>query len=382
MSLTVKHLNTDASFLLTFQPILPFPPTPGLSSTFTIVIDPWLSGVSNIFHPFFSTSKIKDASCIASLTELPDPNLIVISQSMSDHCHKATLTKLPKKGGKFTILAEPAAAKLIRSWKHFDDSQVITLKEWKAGKGNSSSSIHRITLPALTSQGRAGEATISLIKEGDTSGLKNAIAITYRAPTSGSYNDKDLDLPFTPPASPHSCNRKSVSQIDRALSVLHVPHGINYNVLKPFITSHLISSASLPLTALLHCFDKVQNPRWLGGNICAGAPSGVKISEELMARVWISAHDGDKVVKGVANKKLRITKFQQKDIAEVVSPRTPSFPDKEVGTEVLVLGPGEERVVSSVGLWPESERERSWSGEGEETEVESMEGNLRKPIMV
>lgn len=103
-----------------------------------------------------------------------------------------------------------------------------------------------------------------------------------------------------------------------------------------------------------------------------------------MARVWISAHDGDKVVKGVANKKLRITKFQQKDIAEVVSPRTPSFPDKEVGTEVLILGAGEERVVSSVGLWPEGERERSWggSGEGDETEVESMEGNLRMALAV
>ncbi|KUJ24024.1 uncharacterized protein LY89DRAFT_553223, partial [Mollisia scopiformis] len=341
MSLSVKHLNDDASFLLTFQPIVPFPPTPGQSTAFTVVIDPWLSGSSKIFHSIFSSTKNKHASCVSSLTDLPAPNLIIISQSMSDHCHKETLTKLPKKGGDFTILAESAAAKLIRSWKHFDESQVITLKEWtKSGKGNTSSSIHRIPLSPLTSQGEAGEVTISLIKENDTAGLKNAVAITYRAPTSGLYYDKDLDfLPFTPPASPRSYNPPTTTA--RALSVLHAPHGINYNILRPFVTTHLVSSAALPLTALLHCFDKVQNPIWLGGNICLGAPSGVKISEELMARVWISAHDGDKVLSGVANKKLKITKFERGYIAEVVSPRTPSFPDKEQGTEVVVLGVGE-----------------------------------------
>lgn len=90
-----------------------------------------------------------------------------------------------------------------------------------------------------------------------------------------------------------------------------------------------------------------------------------------MARVWISAHDGDKVLKGVANKKIKITRFERGDIAEVVSPRTPSFPEKEQGTEVVVLGAGEEKVVSSVELWPEGRRgwARSWN-EGDETEVE------------
>ncbi|KAF8856998.1 hypothetical protein BDZ45DRAFT_705455 [Acephala macrosclerotiorum] len=347
MSLTVKHLNADASFLLTFQPILPFPPTPGQSTTFTIVIDPWLSGASNIFHPFFSSSKIKEAPCISSLTEIPEPNLIIISQSKSDHCHKGTLTKLPKAGGNFLIIAEPSAAKLIRSWKHFPDSQVITLKEWsKPSKHTSSPNVHRIPLSALTPRGEPGEVTISLIKEGDTAGIKNAVAITYKAPTSGISQSPDLEFPFTPPASPRSyLSHTPTHSSPSSLSVLHAPHGISYTHLKPFITTHLMHSAALPLTALLHCFDRVQNPWLLGGNICTGAPSGMKISEELMARVWISAHDGDKVVKGVANRRIKITKFGRKEIEDVVSPRTPGFPERGEGTEVVVLGAGEERTI-------------------------------------
>ncbi|CZR50505.1 uncharacterized protein PAC_00378 [Phialocephala subalpina] len=382
MSLTVKHLNTDASFLLTFQPLLPFPPTPGQSTTFTIVVDPWLSGPSNIFHPFFSSSKIKDAACISSLTELPEPNLIIVSQSKSDHCHKGTLTKLPKTGGKFIILAEPSAAKLIRSWKHFDESQVVTLKEWsKPSKHTSSPNIHRIQLAALTPRGEAGEVTVSLIKEGDTAGVKNAVAITYKAPTTGINQYPDLELPFTPPASPrsylsHSTTRTSPS----SLSILHAPHGISYTHLKPFIATHLIQSASLPLTALLHCFDRVQNPWLLGGNICTGAPSGMKIAEELMARCWISAHDGDKVTKGVANRRIKITKWGRQEIEDVVSPRTPGFPEREGGCEVVMLGAGEERTIGGGMNWPSTRRDigipkskSCWDmrgGEDDETDVE------------
>ncbi|KAE8447630.1 hypothetical protein EG329_010601 [Mollisiaceae sp. DMI_Dod_QoI] len=409
MSLTIKHLNTDASFLLTFQPILPFPPTPGQSRNFTIVIDPWLSGPSNIIHPFFSSTKNKEASCISSLTELPEPNLIIISQSMPDHCHKSTLTTLPKHGGKFLILAEPSAAKLIRSWKHFDPSQVLTLKEWTKPKNNTSSTnIHHISLPPLTTQGSPGEITITLLKEGDASGLKNAIAITYLPPTSGI--DLDLDL-LTPPSSPFSPTHPNssttsiqhpTSNSPQTLSLLHIPHGISLPTLLPFLTSHhpppntnTNTNPFLPLTALLHCFDTIQNPKWLGGNICTGAPSGIPIAERLQAKLWISAHDGDKEVKGVANKKLRIRRWERGEIAERVSPRVGTFGGRDGdgngdgtgGTEVLVLGAGEERVVGLGGLWAErmggsgsgigrgvgALSPGSWDmgiGDGDETEVE------------
>lgn len=73
-----------------------------------------------------------------------------------------------------------------------------------------------------------------------------------------------------------------------------------------------------------------------------------------MARVWISAHDGDKVVKGVANRRIKITKFGRKEIEDVVSPRTPGFPERGEGTEVIVLGAGEERTICGGLSWPSS----------------------------
>src|SRR5271168_4190560 len=48
MSLTVKHLNADASFLLIFSPEAQ-PSTSDLRSTngaYTILVDPWLTGTS------------------------------------------------------------------------------------------------------------------------------------------------------------------------------------------------------------------------------------------------------------------------------------------------------------------------------------------------
>ena len=106
--------------------------------------------------------------------------------------------------------------------------------------------------------------------------------------------------------------------------------------------SHLVTEAALPLTALLHCFDRVTNVWYLGGNICAGFPGGREIVESLLARCWISAHDADKTSKGFATKKLLFEKYRKEEVEAVVSPRSEKFPDRKIGTEVIVLGVGEE----------------------------------------
>ncbi|KAG4028480.1 hypothetical protein MFRU_021g00700 [Monilinia fructicola] len=345
MSLTVKHLNNDASFSLTFEPISPFPPSPGRpSNTFTILLDPWLSGPSKIFHSKFSISHLKTPACISSLQELPEPDLVVISQDKTDHCHEATLKQLSPSGRKTLILAEPGAARTIRKWKYFDASKVIPFKRWENPHLRPTDNLLRIPVPPVTENGTPGEVTIAFLpQKNDLTGLHNAIGITYRPPT---LSTSLFDPPYaTPPCSPRSCTSTFSSQTDRALSVIFSPHGCTYQTIAPYATSHLVSQAALPLTTLLHPFDRISNPWYLGGNIISGFPGGVSIAHNLCPHTWISAHDGDKESTGFATWSIKSRKWEREDVARVVSPRRESFGAREkmrvVGTEVLVLASGE-----------------------------------------
>jgi hypothetical protein len=349
MSLTVKHLNADASFLLTFEPILPLPPTPGLSTkSFTIVLDPWLKGASKIWHPRFSISRQREEPCIKSLAELPEPDLVVISQDKTDHCHKETLTTLPSFGTKTRIIAAQPAAKVIRSWKYFDPRKVASLPNWNE---RDPSTVHRIIIPPFDAAGSPGEVTIAFIPQRfDITGLHNAIGITYRPPTAALTSTLSpiaspitTTFPLTPPSSSSSSGYfPTMRHTPRNLSVIFSPHGCTYKTLKPYAQHHLVPEACLPLTCLLHCFDRATNAWYLGGNICAGFPGGREIVENLLARCWISAHDAVKETRGFASRKLVVERFGREEVEEVVSPRSEKFPERRMGTEVVVLGVGEE----------------------------------------
>jgi hypothetical protein len=287
------------------------------------------------------------------LSELPEPDLVIISQSKSDHCHEETLKQLPASGGKTIILAEPGAAKVIRRWKYFDPEKVVTLPKWQERKP---STVHRITIPALASDGTAGEVTIAcLFQKADITGLHSALGITYRSPTA----PYSLEVPPTPPLTPKSfsttfSHKSSYLSSNKPLSVLYAPHGISYKSLQPYISCHLVSLAALPLTALLHSFDRVQNSWFLGGNICSGFPGGLKIAQNLCARAWISAHDGEKEIRGIANGNVAIRKFEREEVESVVSPMSAKFPGRRTGTEAIVLGVGEEiRLSNAMGFGPE-----------------------------
>ena len=84
----------------------------------------------------------------------------------------------------------------------------------------------------------------------------------------------------------------------------------------------------------------------MGGNICAGFPGGLEIAQNLGARVWISAHDGDKESKGFANNKITIQKFPREEVENVVSPRSDRFPTRRTGTEAVILEAGEEMTLT------------------------------------
>ncbi|KAK6079810.1 lactamase domain-containing protein [Seiridium cupressi] len=433
MALTVKHLNSDASFLLSFEPVYT-DPTRGsvvVPQPFTILLDPWITGPSKIFHSRFSVTTHKTPPCVSSLSELPEPDLVIISQHKSDHCNEATLRQLPAFGTKTLILAEPASARLIRSWKYFDRDKIRTIEPWKDRRAAGKSTILRVPVPPVTPGGQGGEITVSWIpQKRDIAGLHGAIGITYRPPPSYSLSKlaamsprSDLltppatpvsikmpaavplsastidvnHLPSSPPISPRSLRSvqsastlipspvrgtyptrslsrclpsrsrtTSMAHGTRPISLLFSPHGISFAHIGPWATSHLVSEAALPLTALLHCMDSITNPWWLGGNICSGTLTGADIANKLGARVWVSAHDAEKEVKGIGTGLLKTRKWEREEIVGIVSPGITNGKTgiengakkenlglgmgMDKGTEVLRLESGEEVLVTGEGM--------------------------------
>ncbi|KAJ2994998.1 hypothetical protein NUW58_g1395 [Xylaria curta] len=444
MALAVKHLNSDATFMLSFEPVIPESVADlVIPRPFTILLDPWITGPSTIFHPRISITSHKVPACVSSLADLPQPpDLVIVSQHKPDHCNEATLRQLPAQG-KTLILAEPASARVIKSWKYFDQKNVRTIERWEDPRITGKQSVIRIPVPSLHPGGGEGEVTVAFIpQKHDLAGLHGAIGITYRSPsthdltkqvplarvltppsTPESHIQRFVDvgakppvitptgdtflLPPTPPISPISPispsslrSIRSVSTLiaspthalyspifrpatssqnekalppspyshSRPISLIFSPHGIQYSCIAPYATSHLLAEAALPLTALLHCMDSISNPWWLGGNICAGVPYGAEIASKLGARLWISAHDGEKNVRGLATGLLKTRRWKDEEIQGVlehgyrglVNGQKRDYSNRQEvskgarrgDTEILRLNCGDEILVSGTGrLW-------------------------------
>lgn len=191
-------------------------------------------------------------------------------------------------------------------------------------------------------------------------GLHHAFGITYRPPCTALALKPNLylDLPMSPPPSPGSPMTIASSprtivpspynDREKTLSVVYSPHGVPYDIIRPYATSHLVTESALPLTALIHSFDRVENPWWLGGNVSAGSPGGLEIARNLYAKAWISAHDADKDNKGISVKQVRIGKFRANEIMRMFHQDGQDEPARSrlPSTAVLSLAPGEEHMVS------------------------------------
>jgi hypothetical protein len=117
---------------------------------------------------------------------------------------------------------------------------------------------------------------------------------------------------------------------------------VAFDTIRPYATSHLVSESALPLTALLHSFDCVENPWWLGGNISTGSPGGLEIARSLYARAWISAHDADKDNRGWAVKQTRIGQFAVDEVKRMLEEDPGHKTCKAARTEVVSLEAGQE----------------------------------------
>jgi hypothetical protein len=310
MSLKVLRLNADASLQLSFFSGELEKKSPEL--VYTILLDPWLSGKSTIWHDKFSITRLNAPSPISSLRDVPVPDLVLISQDKSDHCNEETLRELDP-NHHTEIYAAQGGASVIKSWNHFRQEKVHSLKDWEKG-GKSLENVLRIPIDLNDPKWIPGEIQVLQLDAPamDISKLHTSIAIVY-----------------TPPRDSAQTNPI------KAISIFYSPHGPCRRSLKPL--SHYLSSiAALPLTLLFHSFDKVENPRILGGVVAGGAIAGAKVARELNARYIMATHDAEKVTAGFATTWVKTKKFEQDELMQVLG-----------DTEIIELDAGQDLTINS-----------------------------------
>ena len=237
----------------------------------------------------------------------------------------------------------------------------------------------------------------------------------FTAPPQPPGGPEGLPAPAPPPALPLRAARStstltpastnaplttsSLSHVSaqRTLSVVFSPHGIAFEGnLASYATSHLVREAALPLTALLYGSDSVGSPWWLRGNVLLGEPAGREVAVRLGAVCLIPCHDRYKSTRSSARSWLRaIRKRQRREVEGALaseakgescdgeggregaegrlsrtatitkSPEIVRCCSKEAGqcrngvckeTQVIVLGSGEEVILTSEGVWNVSRR--------------------------
>lgn len=90
----------------------------------TILVDPWLVDPLVIGLPWLFTAE-HNQPLIYTPDSLPKVDLILISQSVEDHCHLPTLEKLDRT---IPVVASAAAAKIVRKLGY---QQVTALPHWQ-----------------------------------------------------------------------------------------------------------------------------------------------------------------------------------------------------------------------------------------------------------
>ncbi|KAH0499138.1 hypothetical protein TgHK011_006353 [Trichoderma gracile] len=306
-------------------------------------------------------------------------------------------------------MTDPATAKTIRGWRHFDDKAVKTLSPWQDPRLKGRDTVFRLPVPPCYAGGDYGEVTVALIpqKRNDKC-TRAAIGITYRPPPSTpsafrrsiatTYTTLTHIPPITPPRVLISVPKPSLGDWSakpvpptppdtpilthfprdgadegllvprmhgQTLSVIFSPRGTSYGSIRPYATSHLVSEAALPLTALIHSFDAELMPRWAIGRSsnCSRnlSPIGQETALALGARSWVRTQGADGKSSGKAvvsrTKRQRTRTFLRHEIQEMLgraevaegsAPPSRKMPMNR--TQILDLSRGEEVTVTSDGV--------------------------------
>jgi len=255
MSLTLKHLNADTSWLIIFN-------------QFKILVDPWLFGSQTDFFSFFSTQEHSIPPSIQNISvDLGiEIDAIIISHEFTDHCHEQTLRSLSRT---IPVFATINAAKRIRQWHYFQHVYDIPLLDDRP---------ENFTLKMLSGQ------QLQL-------NMANGISLGY-IPEKGF-----LALPSLHGA---TCIFFLVNNKEWH-SLLYIPHGCKQSS----ICEWLDKQSNVNVSVLLQGFNRVENPIWLGGLLNYGCSEAAKLAVAIKARNWISTHDENKKASGLVSKFLK-----------------------------------------------------------------------------
>ena len=277
----LTHINADTTWLLS----LPCPDpasAPSGRSRYNILIDPWLKGPQEDVAGWFSRQWHTADSVVQTIEELDqllqnaealdhdithaskDPSkasyvdLVIVSHEFTDHCHQATLLEIQSS---VPVLAGKRAARLIKSWKHFQT--VIEMSVFNNGCD---------------------------WRKTTTFPLPEWIGIS-RITTN--FN------PLYFHSAVMICAQQPASVGNAAEAIIYTPHGVDASALSA------VASAEPPLRslALLHGLHDV-SIAW-SKQLNLGAVNAVKAQRVLRAKFWIGTHDEDKAKSGVIAHLLR-----------------------------------------------------------------------------
>ena len=277
----LHHLNADTAWLL--QIAHPASRT----EYYNILIDPWLQGSHIDLAAFFSLQTLKHEAAYPDihavkelikrvdklarrLTEERDTSstnshqedtegridLVAIHFDATDHCNKESLLQLDKT---VPVLAQPNAAKLITSWKHFDT--VVQMPHFLTSCPRSDTdwkSRHVAPLPSWLSISRFTTGFF------DVKDLHSAVLFAF-----------NLDNDQTP-------NKSACAE-----AIVYTPHGVVPSVLEPLKNVY----PPIKINTLVHGLNAVT----IGplGLVNLGASNGLEVQQMLGARLWVPTHDED-----------------------------------------------------------------------------------------
>ncbi|KAK5625349.1 hypothetical protein RRF57_001065 [Xylaria bambusicola] len=319
----ITHLNADTTWVLH----LPSPEgveRPSGRRRFNVLLDPWLQGPQSDGGRWFSiqwhvvapsVQTIKELNgLLAELEKDSAPadtaaemdsyiDVVAISHEFTDHCHEATLRELPSRT---PIFAPDKAAKLIRSWKHFDAVTEMPpfvaaeTKDWRK-------TLTCVPLPPWLGIGR-------VVTPGNSLYYHSAILIAW----AGS------------------------SAREESNCVIYSPHGIEPNALSG------MKGTGLQTLALLHGLDDVR--LWMMKQLNLGAVNGVSAARKCGAKYWVATHDEVKKGGGFVSLLLRRTTWSVADAVkregEKGPVKEPGGDDQAGGYEFVELGSGDGLVLA------------------------------------
>ncbi|CAF3007466.1 unnamed protein product [Rotaria sp. Silwood2] len=295
MSLTLRHLNADTSWLILFE-------------NFKILLDPWLFGSQSEFSRYFSTQEHAVKPSIQNINRDLHMQIdaIIISHEFTDHCHEQTLRSLSKT---IPVFATTNASNRIRRWNYFQYVYEIPLLDDRP---------ENFTLSMLSGQqpelGMPSTISVGYIRE---KGLTNLASLHGATCISFLVNNQQWR------------------------SLLYVPHGCKQSSIHDWLNQQ----CNVKVSVLLQGFNRIYNPVWLGGVLNYGCEKAAKLAVAVKAQYWIATHDEDVLASGLVSKFVKRDTYAITDAQIQLNKYLTQNTDQRIATSIHDVQNGDSLIV-------------------------------------